>query len=96
MQSSIRMVWRPALVILCVYLIYCTSYFLFPPLPAARHVVLSSASALPCTWKREQGRPGVWARRAVGFVHLGRPREPQLVGYDISCYYSLHIFLQIA
>lgn len=42
----------------CAYLIYCTSYFLFPCLSAARHVLLSSASAWPCVRKRAQGCPG--------------------------------------
>lgn len=43
----------------CVYLIYCTSYFLFPHLSAARHVVLTSASAWSCICRREQGCPEV-------------------------------------
>lgn len=84
----------------CTYLIYCTLYFLFPCLSAARHVVLSSASAWPCIWKREQGCPGVWARRTVCSVPLGLGslKAPQLMDYNISCYlisYSLCFFSPI-
>lgn len=68
----------------CTYLIYCTSYFLFPCLSAARHVVLSSASAWPCIWKREQGCPGVWAVCSVP-LGLGSLRVPHLKHYNISC-----------
>lgn len=81
----------------CTYLIYCTSYFLFPRLSAARHVVLPSASAWPRIWEREQGCPGVWARRTVCSVPLGLGslRAPRLMHYNISCYlmsYSLCFF----
>lgn len=98
MQSSIRMMW-PAMIILCV--------------PDVLHIIFSlssssssqARSSLFCQWltlylEKRTATAGVLARRTVCFLGLGLGtlREPQPMGYSISCYltcYNLSVFLLI-